>query len=530
MREPHSALDEIGGFLVDDPARPATKPPDTPTRHGHRLAEGLEAWARRWETNGWPLIAGGLPLLAGLTLLRSSNRLFWFDELLTFQLARLPDFRTLWAALTAGIDLQLPLSILATRVAQTLFGQGEVATRLPALAGFLLMTVCLYVFVRRRTNAIYGAAAALFPAVTEAHLYACEARSYGLLLGFGALALLCWQEAASGRHRRLGLAGLALSFTLALSSHYFAVLLYVPLAVGELVRAVQRRKLDIPIALAAALPIATLIAYLPLMQAGRTLYTKTPWSPATARFLYEAFQVVLTPAVAPLVFCVAVLYYAGWWLPRAAAMRRSRLTAPEAGACFGFLLLPLAAYLISRLVHGTLTPRYILPLVIGFSVLFTCLSYDATGGRAIVGLALVAILGGTLLVRTAARGYSSYNPFAAVQLPTEDRNLPVLVERPHYFLSLLHYATPEVQARIAFLPNPDTAKRNMADLQMIAAGPFFHLPLANWDQFSREHRRFYLLTSPEGKWMDQNLRAEGSHLEYVSRYDEGATLYLVTLR
>ena len=78
-----------------------------------------------------------------------------------------------------------------------------------------------------------------------AYLYAFEARAYGLVLGFAALALLSWQSVALGRRRVLSLVCLAGGLSAAVSSHYYGIFVILPLALGEASRSVSRRRVDL---------------------------------------------------------------------------------------------------------------------------------------------------------------------------------------------------------------------------------------------------------------------------------------------
>jgi hypothetical protein len=502
-----------------------------PDRPAQRLAAACESLARLLETRAWLPLGGCCAILIWLSLKASAARPFWFDELLTFYTARLPDFEAIWLALSGAADIQPPLFYLTTAAAQKLFGSNEVATRLPALAGYLLMTVCLYLFVRRRTNALFGFVAALFPAVTEAFRYSYEARPYGLLLGFSALALLCWQQAISagtGGHRKLGLAGLWLSVSLAVSFHYYAVLVLIPIGIGEAVRAVRRRALDIPIAVAAGLGGLAAVAYLPLIRAGVAVHSGHPWSAVTLRLIFDAFQFALAPAAVPLAFSFVALYPLHW-LDRAAepAMEGTGLTAAETGACLGFVLLPVFGYLAARAVTHMLAERYVISLVVGVAVLFACALYRATGGRAIAGLALAAILGGTFLGRQIARPQAA-NPYATLTLPRQDRDLPLAMASGLDFVPQLYYGNPDVKSRITCVElatHYHGADEVESDIRI--AGPDFHWPVMRYGEFMRKYPRFFLLARPSTNWIAAKLRADGARLEFAASQDE-ATLYLVT--
>src|SRR5215467_7819210 len=140
------------------------------------------------------------------TAMRASAKPLWHDEIYTVLLARLPSAGVHWAALRDGVDFAPPLNGLLTRAVRELAGGGPVAVRVPAMVGFWVMTLAVFVIVRRRSNATLAFAAALLPFFTAAYRYSYEARPYGLMLGLAALAWLAWSEAARGRGRAINLA------------------------------------------------------------------------------------------------------------------------------------------------------------------------------------------------------------------------------------------------------------------------------------------------------------------------------------
>ena len=498
-----------------------------------RLTDASDELARWLSTHAWaPLL--GLAMITWLSVTDSAARPFWFDEIFTVHLAGLPTVGDILQALSKGVDAQPPLFHLITRLVQRLFGNGEVATRLPALAGYLLMTVCLYLFVRRRTNSLFGCVAALFPAVTLAFEYSYEARPYGMVLGFSALALWCWQEAATGLHRKLALAGLWLSLSLAVASHYYAVLAFVPIAMGELIRIVQRRRIDLPIAIAGGLAGMVALAHLPLIHGVMASYSEHPWNSVTLRFTYEAFQSILLPAAVPMALSFVALYLMCLVddTPEPPALCGAGLTAAETGACLGYLLLPACGYLLGRTVTHMMTDRYVLSLVVGLAVLFACAFYNASRGRAIAGLALLVIMGGTFVARNGTRLWKSQqNPYSTFSLPSQNPDLPLVVGSPLYFAPLVHYGNSNVTSRMVYLFDSDLAYRylgmNATDRNVEIAGPVFRWPVTRYGDFASAHPRFFLFSSPGSNWVEKKLVADGARLELLSSQAESA-LYLVT--
>ena len=88
-------------------------------------------------------------LFISVTSLHALSKPLWYDELFTLYMSRLPSMEAIWSALKDGADLNPPLLYMATRTTHALLGDGPVATRLPALLGFLIMLLCLFFFVAR---------------------------------------------------------------------------------------------------------------------------------------------------------------------------------------------------------------------------------------------------------------------------------------------------------------------------------------------------------------------------------------------
>jgi hypothetical protein len=148
-------------------------------------------------------------------------------------------------------------------------------------------------FVARRTNAVYGLMAMLLPSLTVAYYYASEARGYAFVLAFGAIALVCWQLAAEGVRRRIALVGLAVALALATSSHYYAILLLVPLALGELTRTLAGRRVDPAVWVAFCFALLPFAAFIQLVRASHGYaagFWGRPTWPDSARFFSFLFD------------------------------------------------------------------------------------------------------------------------------------------------------------------------------------------------------------------------------------------------
>jgi 4-amino-4-deoxy-L-arabinose transferase-like glycosyltransferase len=197
----------------------------------------------------------------------AARRPLWNDEVYTYDFARAHGVSGVWHALETGADQAPPLSYLLTRVSVDAFGHGRLAIRLPEILAYLVFCLYTYLFVARRTNELHGVIAMVVPTLTAAGYYASEARAYALVLAFAAVALVCWQASAEGRHRRAAVVGLALALALATSAHYYAVLIVVPLALGEVARSLARRAVDPPVWIAFGFSFLPLAAFIQLIRA-----------------------------------------------------------------------------------------------------------------------------------------------------------------------------------------------------------------------------------------------------------------------
>src|SRR5581483_7502041 len=110
------------------------------------------------------------------------------------------------------------------------------ASRLPAILGFWIFSICIYTFVARRLGRLCGLIAALLPWFTLAHYYAYEARPHGALLAWCGVMLVCWQRSRAKAQGdsfartwppNLWHLGLLLAFLAGLLTHVYAAYLVV---------------------------------------------------------------------------------------------------------------------------------------------------------------------------------------------------------------------------------------------------------------------------------------------------------------
>ena len=164
----------------------------------------------------------------------ASHRVFWFDELFTIHIARLPDIKTIWTALGNGVDSLPPTYYMVVRLFGNLFGNSEVAARLPSAlalaAGLLLIFDC----ARRLTDGLHGLIALSVATCSFLPYYGYEARSYALYFMLSALALWVWLCTRDDKKSSAIFFGVVLC--LGVTMHYYFVLCLVPYAIWEFLR------------------------------------------------------------------------------------------------------------------------------------------------------------------------------------------------------------------------------------------------------------------------------------------------------
>jgi mannosyltransferase len=210
------------------------------------------------------LIVAGITL--GGALLRFTtldSQSFWEDEAATVHLMQ-KGFGPMLSAVANGGEDTPPLYFVLAWVWTHLFGSGEVGLRsLSALLGTATIPVA-YLIGKRLGGARVGyVVAALIAANPLLDWYSQEARSYALFTLLGALSFLFFLEAKDDPDRR-NLAAWALSSSLALATHYFALFLVAPELLWLLLLAWRRQRATFATWVAAATVTSVGLALLPL--------------------------------------------------------------------------------------------------------------------------------------------------------------------------------------------------------------------------------------------------------------------------
>ncbi len=294
----------------------------------------------------------------------AAHRVFWFDELFTIHIARLPDIKSIWTALGHGADSLPPTYYMVVRLFGDLFGNSEVAARLPSalalVAGLLLIFDC----ARRLTNGLHGLIALAVATCSFLPYYGYEARSYALYFMLSALALWVWFCTRDDKKSSAIFFGVVLF--LGVTMHYYFVLCLVPYAIWEILRG-KRGQLASPKLIAgfvgAIVPAALLS---PIILSFSHKFSTGFWNRPSFGELRAMFSQLFPDGLFLLVLIVI-------WIVLADSDNKNVALQPmQPGEAIGwlFLCIPLFGFLLAEWKTNAFFSRYFISVLPGVSVAF----------------------------------------------------------------------------------------------------------------------------------------------------------------
>lgn len=376
----------------------------------------------------------------------------------------------------------------------------------------------------------------MLPTVIETYYYSVEARAYGPELAFCGLALLAWQAATERSSRFWALPGLALSIAAALFCHYYAALLYLPLAGGEMVRQYHNRKIDWGIWAAFAAggaPILWRISTIVGVVKGFTHTWAVPYPEQAIEFWESGLQHA-SGFLTVLVALLALSIIQSRKKPDAAGSAIPPLVDHELAAGVLFLAIPMAAVAAALLVTHMFTMRYALIALAGFSFLAPMVAAHMLRGRALPGFLMTAALG-MGFAYSSMEIPPSRNPFDGEPLLREAlQQGPVAVPDGQLFLQMWHYAPEPLKSRLLFLADNQAALKYMG-FDTIDGGirdlrPWSSVQVVEYRSFARPGREFlvYQNTLRPG-WLISKVVDEGATVE-LRKYAGFRSLMRVRLK
>ena len=476
-------------------------------------------------------------------LVWSHYQLMWADEFCALLTDGVPQLtRVIHIQATTPLSLDPLVYNVCAHVAIDVFGAGAFAIRLPSMCGYLLMQICLFYFVRRITSERAATFAMAFPALVGVVSYSVQARPYGLLLGLSALAILCWQTVTRREsNRAVALAALFLSILLVINTHFYGVLLLVPLCTAELFRTMDRRRVDLPVVSAiVGAAIAGILLLIPFAKAVLKFsshYFETgvnyhfvlhsyPWLLLGYVVAMSAFMQHVVGAVfclltiALVVACVHVEKTTSTLVPKAELVFLVTLAA-----------LPFFGYVLARTVTKVIDARYILPSIIGLTALLAILLgpllQRKTAGRVVLALLFLCIVGADLwhidMERKEAQATMASLVLSAV---TKSKLVarapqPIYVINPSVFFIVSHYSpSADIRSRLTLVYSWDAELLNQHSDHLSRTGSNMRADgIRNVEPYepltAHGAERLFLLYHNSWDWSDRALAAAHAELTYL---------------
>jgi hypothetical protein len=497
---------------------------------------------RRFRIAGMPLTAiAFLVLTASVSALGSHSFPLDGDEIIELWVDKA-------SSLTQLVHIQraLPLAVdpfffhgLTFGVVR-IFGINTLALRLSSVLGFLLMQGCLYRFVRRIASERAAVFALAFPVFTGASIFWGMVRPYGLLLGLFGLAMLSWQTAVRRQeHRTWALVVLALTIALAVNTHYYGVLLLLPLCAAELVRTCQRRRVDLPLLLSMAAGTSGIVFLLPFLKGAAGFRSHYQAEAVPHQVITQSYNYILlghsafsTNTNHLLAMGLALLIVLVLW-SCIRQMRSKTLSLPDAELVLLVTLsaLPLVDFALGRFVTHAMEPRYALGSVIGIAALLAIalapLLRNKPIGRAVLLLLFAAFAYSGI---TGVIGLQRYRREALASLILSPQVKAAILASPSKllytqdidFFGFASYYEPDadVRSRLALVYSRDEEMRwkqsdtsSIIVLHLKSFAPYTILPYESPASQPGEH--IFVISHGGWNWTDQAFAAEHVEVKFL---------------
>jgi hypothetical protein len=525
---------------------------------------GITAW----------LDANPVRAFAALTVLyfivffvQSAQKLMWLDELITFHLSRLSSLHDLWHALAVGADPNPPVTYILVHWCGQIFGDHEWAYRLPPALGCWIGLVSLFAFLKRRVSGSWAVFGCLVWMSMAAFDYSFESRSYGIFYGLAMLAFLSWTIAIdpsrSSSARWIALIGMVVGLAAGISTNYFAVLAFLPPAVGELVRTVVRamrrrpgapmefrsRKdrrpgllgtIDFRVWIGFAVGASPLLLYRPLIAHSIAQFAPYAWNKVSLDQVFDSYtemvEIILYPILALLIAGGIVLLskervapaahqyrrrLLPGWLEPIFALHRSRtpMTLYEAAGVFVFMAYPICGYIIALIRGGMLSPRFVIPVCYGFAIAAVIAARYVFRNVRYASVVLLSVACAWFLSREAVVGYwykQQKDSFYKITDKFQDAQArvpagsPIVIADPLLALTFQHYAPAALARRLVFpvdFPAIRYFRHNDSPEENLWAGrnvlySMRIVPLAVFQQSTGP----YMIVASKKNWLLEDLR------------------------
>jgi hypothetical protein len=475
-------------------------------------------------------------------LAAAATKPLWCDELLTLAVASQSSARAMWNALSQGVDGQPPFFYLVEKVALHIVSSKQIALRLPAILAFPCTLICVFSYIRKKNSESIALLCAVLLLLTSLFLtHGVDARAYGMLIACIAFALVCYQHAPSPFWTIL----LGVSLIFAESLHYYAVFAMLPFWVAESVYVLQARRLRWQVWAALAVGPLPLLFLWPLLSNLRAIYGSHLWTHyglSSIPVTYGNF--FLTGGAFG--FAVVAVGVAGIigarLLPAEGSSGEGVERDPvEAALLLTFLALPFPTAVAAKLMHGTMSDRYVQASVLGVALAMACAMSLARGK--VVLLFAVFVLSSVAIHEfsfwRSAHSLHLDNPAQPVEALIQRAghpDLPVVFSDGTAYLQIAYYAAPEWKKRFVFLADPEKAVQyagtDNVDKDLMILRRLMPIQVEDLSEYVTAHPIFLLYVEDPGSGLDwlRNYFPEQASSMQALVAEGNRKVYLVTMK
>lgn len=323
----------------------------------------------------------------------AQRRLLWFDELTTLRTARMSGLATLWHVQNSWAGDSAPiLYALLNRFSYVLSGGAEISIRIVSALAMLAAMLVTFDCARRLRDGWCGLIAICVLSGSFLPYYGFEGRPYMLLVLFTATAVWLWLN--TGRKNAAAALAFGVTTFCVIGVHFYGILMLVPFFLWDFW---QKRSLRVSSKLLAAI-IGTVFAVTLCAQQilSGTQWTGSSWCPPSGHALVSVYtQIFPYGAFMLAAFILLVCVTRPVALPMGEAER----------FCWLFLTIPIAGFIVAKIVTNHFLARYFVSMLPGVSVACACLmSRRLTKRASIVLISLLAAIpvGQQMLLATTA--------------------------------------------------------------------------------------------------------------------------------
>ncbi|MGD0519845.1 MAG: glycosyltransferase family 39 protein [Terracidiphilus sp.] len=469
---------------------------------------------------------------------------FWYDEICTVIISRLPGPSEIWNALDHAADTQPPAYYLVTRFARQLVQDDHLGYRLPSILGLMGTVFCIYIILSRRVSRLSAMVGATFVLCTPLAAYAYEARPYSLMIACISCAILAWQRIEdSWRYALLAVISLAA----AVSLHYYAILVFPAFIVAEASVWIFHRRFRAGAwasIVAGALPLLFFSKLLfKLHQAMAPNFWAQPsfmqvlTAPNWLFYLGHFWGFTFSAGITAIFLYFDVAKTAAPGEPGRRPVEEKALTIGEQVLILMLLWLPVIAVVAAKITHGGMTERYMMPTILGGALAFGYLSGKVP--RAVGAILLVLFLTSYALssvrvVKNAVNGSlldqrnAAIHEGQAIVAEYDGYGMPIVISNLIRYFPMAYYTpAPSNRKLYVLVESPDP--HSLVLTQYTSIGQ-----VEGYGGFVSRHREFLVVAGAGGgpgegvEWLPARLAREGNTVMLLSA-TAGTEVYKVTM-